>query len=181
MHFSKIYDPRFMGVLLHYLKTQVNIDEWNAQDLIIAIHCDAKAHFNEDLEREYGDLNKIDRLVVDNSKVFEIGVPLERISVLSDQDDVKGNTANGIAKKLNSICTSMRISLKRFEEIQLCYNDAYSHCGIRSVIHNPRPMIYILKPRANQQDAMWNIIDYMRNKEPRAETEEKGDLDPWFA
>jgi hypothetical protein len=54
------YNIEFMGVLLHYLRTQVNIEGWNAQDLIIAIHCNTSADFNESLEGEYGDLNKVD-------------------------------------------------------------------------------------------------------------------------
>jgi hypothetical protein len=74
--------------------------------------------------------------------------------------------------------------LKTFEEIQLCYDVAYKHCGIRTVIHNPRSTIYILKPRVNQRDALWNIIDYMRHKEEKAnetEVEAEGELDHWFA
>jgi hypothetical protein len=39
--------------------------------------CDTKAQFNENLEREYSDLNEVERFVVDNSKVFEIEVPLK--------------------------------------------------------------------------------------------------------
>jgi hypothetical protein len=77
--------------------------------------------------------------------------------------------------------------LKTFQEIQLCYDASYKNYGIRTVIHNPRPMIYILKPRVNQQDALWNIIDYMRHKEEKAdqteveEEEAEGEIDHRFA
>jgi hypothetical protein len=54
-------------------------------------------------------------------------------------------------------------------------SDVYYQSRIRSPVQSPRPYIYELKPRVNQLDALWSIIDYSRNKEAQEKAQEDDD------
>ena len=51
-----------MGVLLHYLKTQVNLDHYNLETLVRTINARISLDFNEQLQRQYDDLNAVEKL-----------------------------------------------------------------------------------------------------------------------
>jgi hypothetical protein len=138
----------------------VNVSRWNAQNLIISVHFDIKADFNDIFDREYNDLNNVDIFAVDNSKVFELGVPLECVSLGKSPQDLKGYTVNGISNKLNYVCTSVKMAKSVLEKAMEEARDVYYPSKKQSTHTEPRPYIYKLKPSVNQQDVLWNIIDY---------------------
>ncbi|KAA6366924.1 MAG: hypothetical protein EZS28_037549, partial [Streblomastix strix] len=70
------YNEEFMSVLLHYFRT-LDIQGFDAEDFIVQASRRTNVVYNEQLERQYTGLNQVDRYVVDNFAIFEIGVPIE--------------------------------------------------------------------------------------------------------
>ena len=103
------YNPYMMGLLLHYMKTQIDTNNWDPETLIREINADVNAEYNENLERQYLDLNAVDRYVVDHYDVFAEGTVLDDIRI-------DGYKPNGIARKLTAICDVCR---KRIDGRQL--------------------------------------------------------------
>ncbi|KAA6401725.1 MAG: hypothetical protein EZS28_002753 [Streblomastix strix] len=70
------YNEEFMGILLHYFRI-LDIQGFDAEDFIVQASRKTEVECNEQLERQYTGLNQVDRYVVDNYPIFEIGVPIE--------------------------------------------------------------------------------------------------------
>jgi hypothetical protein len=104
------YDPELMGLLLHYMKTQIDTSDYDAELLIRKISTNTQTDHNEQLEAQYTDLNAVDRYVVDNIEKFEKGIYMDEIKI-------EGYGINGIARKLNTICTAKRVNIKITDEI----------------------------------------------------------------
>ena len=124
------YNKEFMGVLLHYMKTEIDVKEFDAEDLIRDINNRVKSDYNEQLERQYLDLNSVDKYVVDHYMDFVEGVSSNYLP------DLNGYTIQGIQRKLNSICDVIRKQVG----------------GVRS-------RIYKLKSKTELPD-LWAIIEY---------------------
>ena len=126
------YNSEFMGVLLHYMRTQIDVSDFDAETLIRQINTRVEIDYNEQLERQYADLNAVDKYVVDHYKIFVDGMTSEDIENIH----IEGYKTAGIQKKLNNICDVVR---KR--------------------MNGKRLMVYTLKPREQMKD-LWDIIDY---------------------
>ena len=63
-----------MGVLLHYMKNEINVSDFNSEKLIRDINSRINIDYNEQLERQYADLDAVNKYVVDNYKDFVKGV-----------------------------------------------------------------------------------------------------------
>jgi len=124
------YNKQFMGVLLHYMKTEIDVKDFDAEDLIRDINNRVKTDYNEQLERQYLDLNSVDKYVVDHYMDFVEGVSSNYLP------DLNGYTTQGIQRKLNSICDVIRKQVG----------------GVRS-------RIYKLKSKEELPD-LWSIIEY---------------------
>ncbi|KAA6380986.1 MAG: hypothetical protein EZS28_023486 [Streblomastix strix] len=74
------YNEEFMGILLHYFRT-LDIQGFDAEDSIVQASRNTNVIYNEQLERQYTGLNQVDRFVVDNFPIFEIGVPIQCIKI----------------------------------------------------------------------------------------------------
>ena len=136
------YNPVFMGTLLHYLNTQVEVSDFNAERLIRTINARTNVEYNEQLERQYDSLNLVEKYIVDNHKDFEKGIGKDYVMQymkLSGWDD------RAIKKQLKNLCEPP----KRIQRD-----------GVR------KPYLF-LKSRIQLQD-LYNIIDY---KEFNGETE----------
>ena len=144
------YNEKFMGVLLHYMKTKIDVKDFNTERLIREINSDYKKEYNEQLERQYADLNVVDRYVVDNYKNFINGKWLESLEGTLAQS-MPGYTLKGVAKRLNSVCIGDRI-----------YNNESKE----------KKQIFILKPRKENPD-LFSIIDYIHYNEEDIDKEEE--------
>ncbi|KAA6349207.1 MAG: hypothetical protein EZS28_051942 [Streblomastix strix] len=71
------YNEEFMGILLHFFRT-LDIKGFDAEEFIVQASRKTDVAYNEQLERQYTSLNQVDRFVVDNYPIFEIGVPIEK-------------------------------------------------------------------------------------------------------
>ena len=144
------YDAEFMGLLLHYMRTQIDVTDFDAEELIRDISSRTDVEYNEQLDRQYNDLNNVDRYVVDNYQLFAEecnkeneawnGVRLEDISV-------EGYKPTGIAKKLNAIC-----DVKRKQ------------------IEGKQSRFYKLKPREQIPD-LWALIAYIHHGDEENQTD----------
>jgi len=131
------YNEKFMGVLLHYMKTKIDVSDFNPERLIREINSDYKKDYNEQLERQYADLNVVDRYVVDNYKDFIKGIYLDSLD--GAVQNMPGYTLKGVSKRLNSVCDGSRP-----------YDSSQKKKRTR----------FILKPRSEIPD-LYNIIDYI--------------------
>ena len=145
------YNPEFMGVLLHYMKTQIDVSDWNPERLIRQINNNTNTCYNEQLERQYLDLNSVDKYVVDNHQLFIHGVALDDIHV-------EGYKSTGLARKLSSICDVQRITRKQYEALIEDHPDVYVN-WFGSGGSQKQLRIYKLKARVQIPD-LYAIIDY---------------------
>jgi hypothetical protein len=141
--------------MLHY-----DIKDWDPEALIFEINNKTETDFNEQLERQYNDLNKVDKYVVDHFESFEKGMILENIKI-------EGYGSTGISKKLNSICDCVRMRKKAYEE------EFGDYGGVSAQIR-----VYKIKPESQIRD-LYNIIKYKayqskpQNEDSSAEIDEK--------
>ena len=140
------YKPEYMSILLHYLRTKIDITDFNPEKLIRIINSRTNVDYNEQLERQYNDLNKIDRYIVDHADEFLRGIALDDIG------NIDGYKRNGIAKKLSTNCEVNRMRVKKYKEL---LGDGFT-CA-----QGEKVRVYKLKPR-NQVPSLYNIIDYLK-------------------
>ncbi|KAA6392900.1 MAG: hypothetical protein EZS28_011573 [Streblomastix strix] len=100
-----------MGTLIHYFRT-LNIQGFDVEKFIVQASRKTDVEYNEYLERQYTGLNQVDRYVVDNFPIFEIGVPIEGIKIEKYQ-------IRGLAIKLKSSFEFFRMRKNKF--IKECY------------------------------------------------------------
>lgn len=131
------YNKEFMGIFLHYLLTEIDSNNFDAEELIRKINSKTDVNYNEQLERQYYDCNNVEKYVIDNFSDFIKGV---------DSDYIKynmicqGHTQNSICRSLLNICDKKQ---KRIEK--------------------DRKWIYVLKPK-EQIQSIWNIIEYKKHQ-----------------
>ena len=108
------YNTEYMGVLLHYMLTQFHPEDYDFEELIFDINNNTNTDFNENLERQYNDLNGIEQYIVDNSKEFRIG--FSRLQSIK----LPGFPQKSIIKILNKYCNTKRIRRngKEIKDIQ---------------------------------------------------------------
>ena len=135
------YNKEFMGILLHYMKTQIDVSDFDGEVLIRKINAKTDTDYNEQLERQYADLNAVDKYVVDNYKAFVDGMTSENISYIT----IEGYKTSGIQKKLNNICN---VDRRR--------------------VNGKLTRIDTLKPKEQMKD-LWNIIEYNHFGEDKEE------------
>jgi hypothetical protein len=140
------YDPELMGLLLHYMKTQIDTSDLDAEILIRKISANTQTDHNEQLESQYTDLNAVDRYVVDNIEKFENGI-------YADEIKIEGYGMNGIARKLSSICNAKRINVK-----------------ITTNVTNKKAR-YTIKSKDEIPD-LYAIIEYKKYQNSKAEEED---------
>ena len=150
------YNKEFMGVLLHYMKTEIKLDDFNPERLIRQINNNTDVEYNEQLERQYLDLNNVDKYVVDNYEKFERGLALDNISIT-------GYSQPGIIKKLNYTCTAKRMTRNAYEKL---VNNKYE-----CIPDKQRFSVYTIKPKEQIPD-LWNIIKYIQYKNKQENDEE---------
>ena len=63
-----------MGILLHYLLTQIDTTDFNGERLIRKINKKTDVEYNEQLDRQYTDCSVIDRFIIDHYKDFVEGI-----------------------------------------------------------------------------------------------------------
>ena len=145
-----------MGVLLHYMLTQINVDGWNPESLIRAINARTDVDFNENLERQYQDLNAVDKYVVNHSKEFRRGIALCQIR------NIESYKPDGIAKKLRATCDCVRMSTKKYLDTIVGDYEDISETKVR---------VYTLKPKEQIPD-LYAIIEYQEHQAASLEAEE---------
>ena len=143
------YNPEFMGVLLHYMRTQINVVDWDAETLIRTINSSTNVDNNEQLERQYLSLNLVEKWIVDNYDLVENGFLLEEIRI-SDK-----YSACGIAKKLMAVTTSKRMTARKATTV---LNRPFLPCDDCAQVR-----VYTLKNR-EQIASLYDIIDYKKNQ-----------------
>ena len=135
------------------MKTEIKLDDFNPERLIRQINNNTDVDYNEQLERQYLDLNSVDRYIVDNYEKFERGLALDNISI-------SGYSQTGIIKKLNYICTSKRM---RQNEYRKLVNNKHEY-----IPDKQRFSVYTIKPKEQIPD-LWNIIKYIQYKNKQEE------------
>ena len=155
------YNPTFMGVLLHYMKTQIDVSDFNPERLIRKINSNTNVEFNEQLERQYNDLNAVDRFVVDNYKMFELGLALEDIRI-------EGYKPTGLSKKLISTCDRVRVRKNKYQKLINDNPDIYGsiYCQSNQVT------LFKLKSKEQIPD-LHAIIEYRAYGDQLLEEEER--------
>jgi hypothetical protein len=137
-----------MGIILHYMRTR-EIGDFKPERLIRDINKRVNVDYNEQLDRQYAELSRIDRYVVDNYKIFMKGCHLGMINITNYDPHV-------IGKKLASVCDHVRMNksaaIKKYE-FEYSENDKAQ-----------KVVIYTLKSREQMSD-LWDIIDYRRYQE----------------
>lgn len=124
------YNSEFMGTLLHYLLTRVDVSDFDPEQLIRKINSETETEYNEQLERQYADCSAVDRFVIDHFQDFETGIDTDYIR--NNMNTLPAHTVNSVSRALNTICTKKRImknghkltvyQLKPAEQIQDLYN-----------------------------------------------------------
>ena len=155
------FNAEFMGVLLHYMKTQIDVSEFNAESLIRKINGKTDVEFNEQLERQYNDLNAVDRFVVDNVDKFKLGLAIDDIHI-------EGYKQTGIAKKLIPICTKERMTRLKYQTLINENQGIYGNV----IYEKERPTVYRLKGK-NEIPDLFAIIEYKTFTDKLIEEEEK--------
>ncbi|KAA6368563.1 MAG: hypothetical protein EZS28_035911 [Streblomastix strix] len=159
------YNDEFMGVLLHYFRT-LDIEGFDAEEFIVQASRKTDVVYNEQLERQYAGLNQVDRFVVDNFPIFEIGFPIEGIKIDKYQ-------TTGLAIKLKSSCDFVRARKQKF--IREFYNknkviyDKYIKIDLNSLPEQVR--LYAIK-QEDQCKNLMNIIKYKQLNIPSRESDE---------
>ena len=149
------YNKEFMELLLHYMRTKIDLTDFNPERLIRQINNNTQTTYNEQLERQYLGLNAVDKYVVDNYERFVKGICLEQIYV-------EGYKSTGIARKLNAVCNVKRIAAKQFQAFD---DDDF-------VPTTNRIRVYTLKPKEQIPD-LYKIIEYIEfNKHPEPTVQE---------
>ena len=129
------YNKEFMGILLHYMRTKIDLTDFNPERLIRKINANTETDYNEQLERQYADLGVVDKFVVDHYKVFQKGASTDYL-----QDHIgyfTGYKLAGVQKKLNALCERNR-----------------------PYINGKRVSVYKLKDKKQIED-LYNIIKYI--------------------
>ena len=178
------YNSIYMGILLHYMLTQFHPEDFDFEELIFEINNNTQTNYNENLERQYNDLNAVEQYIVDHSKEFEIG--FGRLQYLK----IPGYLQKGIAKIFNKYCNSKRIhkNSKEAKEIQdfiqeesdayyqyvedenrsgsypIKQGNPYYNCYIYNQDDRTTITIYRLKDEKEIPD-FYNIIKYKRFQE----------------
>ena len=106
--------------------------------------------YKEQLERQYLDLNNVDKFVVDNYEKFLRGLCLDNIVM---EGNIKNYTQTGIIKKLNYICTSKRMRKNTYRKL---VNNDYEN-----IPDKERITVYTIKPKEQIPD-IYNIIEYIK-------------------
>ena len=140
------YNKDFMELLLHYMRTKIDLTDFNPERLIRQINNNTQTTYNEQLERQYLDLNNVDKYVVDNHERFVKGICLEQIHI-------DGYKSTGIARKLNAICNVKRTTPKHVGEI---FGDDF-------IPSSHRIRVYTLKPKEQIPD-LYKIIENMEHQ-----------------
>ena len=157
------YNPEYMGVLLHYMLTQFHPEDFDFEELIFEINNNTATDYNEQLERQYNDLNGVEQYIVDHSKLFRAG--FWQVQAIS----VTGFTQKSVIKQLNKYCDAKRIRRGGTEaKIIDEQMGASAVDGMDGYIEAPKIYvercrdqitIYRLKPE-NQIPDFYNIIRY---------------------
>ena len=132
---TKEFDKAYMETLYHYMLNEIDITNFNPEKYINELNNDIMADQNENLERQYYDLDLVDRFVVDNITKFIDGYPSYYIT----NDIIPGYKANGIFKKIRQYCD----------------------CSRKEEGHNKISIYTFNKDKAND---LWNIA-YYKNRE----------------
>ena len=166
------YNPKYMGVLLHYMLTQYHPENFKFQRLIIETNNNTETEFNENLERQYNDLNAVEQYMVDNSREFIIGYT--RINTLS----ISGYTKKALCKVLNKYCNTKRIRMNSKESYSI-------HQQIHDIFPNRIDLIddrdsskitvYRFKEEKEIPDFM-NIVKYKQYQENLTPSNEKEEI-----
>ena len=130
------YNKEFMGVLLHYMRTQIDVSDFDGERLIRKINSNTQTYYNEQLERQYLDLNNVEKYVVENYELFEAGLTSYNIEHIT----IEGYSTTGIKRKLNAICD---VKIQQHKE------------GKKVI----KSRLYKLKPKEQIPD-LYNIIEY---------------------
>ena len=138
-----------MGILLHYLRTRIDVSDFHPEDLIRAINARTSVDFNENLERQYDDLNAVEKYVVNHSQLFRRGIAFNEIP------SIESPKRDGIAKKPRAICDVVRMRAKKYIET-IAFEDHGS-------IFENKVMVYTLKPKEQIPDLM-AIIEYKEHQ-----------------
>ncbi|KAA6403492.1 MAG: hypothetical protein EZS28_000975 [Streblomastix strix] len=154
-----------MGILLHYFRI-LDISGFDAEEFIVQASRNTNVEYNEQLERQYTGLNLVDRYVVDNFPIFEIGVPIEGIKIEKYQ-------IRGLAIKLKSQCDFLRARIQKFikeyyYKIKVIY-DRYIKMDLNSLPE--QVSIYSINQEDQCRDLM-NIIKNMQFNIPANEEDE---------
>ena len=134
-----------MGILLHYLRTRIDVSDFHPEDLIRAINARTSLIFNENLERQYEDLNAVEKYVVNHSQLFRRG------RAFSEIPTIESYKRDGIAKKLRAICDVVQMRARKYIET-IALTDHGS-------IYESRVRVYTLKPKEQIPD-LYAIIEY---------------------
>ena len=144
------YDEYYMGILLHYMRTQIDVTDWDPEDLIRVINGRTHLNYNEQLERQYEDRNAVNNYVVNNSKLFRRGISLEEI------EDIASYKKEGVAKKLRESCTVQRMTAKKYDEKIACRD--------HDSVYKKQVQVFTLKPKDQIPD-LYTIIEYKEHQE----------------
>ena len=155
------YNKEYMGILLHYMRTQFKPEEYDLEELIFETNQNTQTNYNEQLERQYTDLTAVESFVVDNYQFFLIGYPVDFIRL-------EGYKQKGISTKLQSICeepkrirTTSKEAKRMQEEYDKLPNPHNIKIDIYDAINEKRIRVYKLKP-CEQIPDLYNIIDYKK-------------------
>ena len=160
------YNETFMGTLLHYMRTQISVDNWDGEELIRKINSNTDVVYNEQLERQYMSLNQVEKWIVDNYKIAKVGII---------PDDVKAGitdkyTKDGICKKLCAVAVGKRMCASVINKI-------FAENDINKVIDSRiRTSFYTLKPE-NEIPSLYAIIKYKQHMEAVLDMEEEAEDD----
>ena len=113
------------------MRTKIDVTDFDAETLIREINNKTNVEYNEQLERQYNDLNNVEKYVVDHFELFIRDEGMKAEDVTAD-----GYKTGGIGKKLTQICDMHR----RTED-------------------GKRVKFYVLKPCTQICD-LWAIIKY---------------------
>ena len=159
------YNAEMMGLLLHYMRTQIDISDYHPERLIRQINANTQTNYNEQLERQYLDLNAVDRYVVDHYKQFEIGMALDLIKI-------DGYKSTGIAKKLGSICDVTRMVNSKYSKMIEGHEDLFGYMNITQY----QVRVYKLKAKQQIPD-LYAIIEYKAYNDSNDEQDANDNVD----
>ena len=154
---QNVYNPKFMGCLLHYMRTKIDISDFYAEDLIKEINEKVDDITNPQLQRQLTSLPPLLRFIVEHNEEFTSrnGMSCKNISI-------DGLSEDKIGKLMFEYCITKRPRVQQPDGLW----KQVTHYKLKSVEVEPKlKPLYNLITFHNSREAVYNAADSYTDQE----------------